>query len=86
MKNRYEFIKKIYKEYIIFILKKNKYYVFNNDEKICKLFNINYYNIDNFNINYIVLNNLDISKKVSYDDNKYYEYLIKYILISIVKK
>ena len=76
MKNRYEFIKKIYKEYIIFILKKNKYYIFNNDEKICKL----------FDINYIALNNLDIIKKISYNDNKYYEYLIKYILISIVKK
>lgn len=86
MKNRYEFIKKLYKEYIIFIIKKNKYYVFNNDKKICEIYNINYYNIDKFNINYLVLNNLDIIKLVKYDNNKYYEYLIKSILINIIIK
>ena len=85
MKNRYEFIKNIYKDYVIFIIKKDKYYTFNNDKLICDIYNINIENIDKKEINYITLDNLDIIKINKDDNNKYYEYLIKSIIISLVR-
>lgn len=86
MKNRYEFIKKIYKDYIIFVVKKDKYYTLKNDELICKCYGINLFNINKYNLNYLVLDNLDIIEIENYDDNKYYDYLIKSILIEVIKK
>ena len=86
MKNRYDFIKNIYKDYIIFIVKKDKYYTFKNDELICKYFNINLNNIDKYNLNYLVLDHLDIIEIKEYDNNKYYEYLIKSIFIDVINK
>ena len=85
MKNRYDFIKNIYKDYIIFIVKKDKYYTFKNDELICKCFNVSFNNISKYNLNYLVLDNLDIVEIKEYDNNKYYEYLIKSILIKIIE-
>ena len=86
MKNRYEFIKKIYKDYIIFIVKKDKYYTLDNDKLICNYYDINIKNINKFNINYLVLDNLDIVEIKEYNDNSYYEYLIKSIIINTLHK
>ena len=41
--------------------------------------------IDKKEINYIILDNLDIIKINKDDNNKYYEYLIKGIIISLVR-
>ena len=86
MKNRFEFIKNIYKDYIIFILKKDKYYIFNNDKLICNCYDININNINKYNINYLIIDNLDVIEIRECDNNLYYEYLIKSILISVIKK
>jgi len=86
MKNIYKFIKNIYKDYIIFIVKKDKYYTFKNDELICKCFNVSLDNINKYNLNYLVLDNLDIIEIKEYDNNKYYEYLIKNIFINVINK
>lgn len=86
MRNRYEFVKKLYKDYIIFIVKKDKYYTLDNDNLICKNYNININNINKYNLNYLILDNLDIVKIKEYDNNLYYEYLIKSIFIDLIKK
>lgn len=86
MKNRFEFIKNIYKDYIIFIVKKDKYYMFGNDALICKHFDIDVRNVKKININYLILDNLDIIEIKKYDNNLYYEYLIKSLIINYVLK
>ncbi len=75
MKNRYNFAKMCYKEYVILILKNRKLYTYN-EENI--LYNIKYINkLKELHINYVILDNLDIIKQ-EYNDNKYQEYYIKY--------
>lgn len=86
MKNRFDFIKKIYSEYIILIIKNNKYYVFSYDKKICDYFDININNIDKFNINYLILDNLNIIYIKEFKDNKYNLYLLRYFIISLINR
>ena len=60
MKNRYDFAKICYKEYVILILKNNKLYTYN-EEGI--LYNFKYINkVKELHINYIILDNLDVYK------------------------
>lgn len=81
--NRYYFIKKMYKNYIIFIFKKGKYYAYEIDKKIINNLNINYYKkIDKYKINYLLIKNLDIVLKKDYVNNNYNKYLI----ISLIKE
>ena len=55
MKERYNVLKHIYQNYLILIIKNNKYYTFDEDKLI-----FNYLKRKLNNINYIILNNLDI--------------------------
>ena len=58
MKERYEVIKKLYQNYLILLIKNNKYYTFDEDKII-----FNYLKRKLNNINYIILDNLDIIVK-----------------------
>ena len=77
MNERYQIIKKLYTDYIIFIkTKKGTYKTMNIDNDIVKQFDIK-------NVNCIYLNNLDIEEIKEYDNNKYREYFLKTKLIKI---
>lgn len=82
MYNRYSFTKKIYKDYLILIKRKNKYYTFNKDKKILNYINFKnkVYIIKKKQINYLILDDLDIIDIIKYKDNNYNKYLyISYI-------
>ena len=57
MKERYNVLKHIYQNYLILIIKNNKYYNFDEDKLIYTYINRN---LNKHEINYIILNNLDI--------------------------
>lgn len=89
MKSRYNFTKNIYKEYIVLILKNNKYYSFDKDKKILNYisFSNKLYLLRKYSINFIVLDDLEIIGIGRYENNNYYKYLtlsyIKDILLRI---
>ena len=68
MKERYNVLKHIYQNYLILIIKNNKYYTFDEDKL---LFNYINKNLNKYEINYIILNNLDIIIKKEYENNNY---------------
>lgn len=78
--NRYNFIKKMYPDYLILLVSKNNYTSFYLDKLI-----YSYYldKVFKLNINYIILDGLDIIKKVKFTNNKYY-YYSKLVLIKEV--
>ena len=79
MNERYNIIKNLYKDYIIFIkTKKGKYKTLSFDKEILK-----YFNVDNLNCLY--LNNLEIEEIHKYDNNRYNEYYLKTKLIKIME-
>ena len=77
MINRYNFTKNVYKDYLIIIRRKNKYYTFSKDKKILNYINFKdkIYVIKKKHINYLVLDNLDIIDITKYDNNNYNKYL-----------
>lgn len=77
MINRYNFTKNVYKDYLIIIRRKNKYYTFSKDKKILNYINFKdkIYVIKKKQINYLVLDNLDIIDITKYDNNNYNKYL-----------
>ena len=81
MKERYEVIKKLYPNYLILIIKNNKYYTFDEDKLI-----FNYLKRKFNNINYIILNNLDIIIKKEYENNNYLYCYTKYKLINLLER
>ncbi len=78
--NRYNFIKKMYPDYLILLVSKNNYTSFYLDKLI-----YSYYldKVFKLNINYIILDGLDIIKKVKFSNNRYY-YYSKLVLIKEV--
>lgn len=78
--NRYNFIKKMYPDYLILLVSKNNYTSFYLDKLI-----YSYYldKVFKLTINYIILDGLDIIKKVEFTNNKYY-YYSKLVLIKEV--
>lgn len=82
MKSRYDFTKNIYKDYVVLIYKKKKYYSYDKDRRILDYikFNNKLYILKKYNINFIVLDDLEIIGIVHYEINNYYKYLfISYI-------
>ena len=71
MKERYEVIKKLYPNYLILLIKNNKYYTFDEDKLI---------------FNYIILDNVDIIVKKEYENNNYLNYYFKINLINILER
>ena len=74
MKERYNVLKHIYQNYLILIIKNNKYYTYINR------------NLNKHEINYIILNNLDIMVKKEYENNNYLNYYFKVNLINILER
>ena len=83
MKERYEVIKKLYPNYLILLIKNNKYYTFDEDKLIYTYINRN---LNKHEINYIILNNLDIIIKKEYGNNYYLNYYFKINLINILER
>ena len=83
MKERYEVIKKLYPNYLILLIKNNKYYTFDEDKLIYTYINRN---LNKHEINYIILNNLDIIIKKEYENNNYINYYFKVNLINILER
>lgn len=81
MKERYNVLKHIYPNYLILIIKNNKYYNFDEDKLI-----FNYLKRKLNNINYIILDNLDIIVKKEYENNNYLNYYFKINLINILER
>lgn len=81
MKERYEVIKKLYPNYLILLVKNNKYITFNEDKLI-----YNYLNKKLININYIILDNLEIIDKKEYENNNYMYYYLKVKLINAIER
>ena len=77
MKNKYYFFKRLYKDFvIIFIDKDNKIRSYEVDSMLLKY-------IKNEDISYVMVSNDFVVNVVSRSNNKYYEYLIKELLIKI---
>ena len=85
---RYKFIKKIYKDYIVLITKKNKIITYSKDKELLMYLNINRLEeLKNYNINYIIV---DKNNEVFYEyksiNNNYNYYLMKYTIINFIKR
>ena len=76
---RYEITKKFYKHYIIYILVKGKYRLYNVDKEISNNFKLD-------RVNVIKLNNLDIESIVEYRDNRYVNLFANAITLTIIIK
>ncbi len=77
MKNKYYFFKRLYKDFvIIFIDKDNNIRSYEVDNMLLKY-------IKNEDISYVMISNDFVVNVVSRCNNKYYEYLIKELLIKI---
>lgn len=77
MKNKYYFFKRLYKDFvIIFIDKDNNIRSYEVDNMLLKY-------IKNEDISYVSVTNDFVVDVVSRCNNKYYEYLIKELLIKI---
>lgn len=83
MKERYDVLKHIYQNYLILIIKNNKYYTFDEYKMI---FNYINRNLNKYEINYIILDNLDIIVKKEYENNNYLNYYFKINLINILER
>lgn len=79
MYNRYLFAKNIYKDYVILIAKKGKYYSFDKDKRILDYINPKngkiIYILKKFSINFVVLDDLEILGIGKFKINNYYKYL-----------
>lgn len=76
---RYEITKNFYKHYIIYILVKDKYRLYNVDKEISNNFKLD-------RVNIIKLNNLDIESIIEYEDNRYVNLYAKTKIIKIINR
>ena len=82
--NRYSFTKEVYPNYVVLLVKKNKYYSYSIDRKVLDYikFKDKTYILRKKHINYLVLDELDIVEKYEYSDNQ----LDRYIYLVNMKK
>ena len=75
--NRYCFTKKVYPNYLVLLLKKDKYYSYGIDSKVLEYikFKNRTYILRKKKINYLVLDELDIVEKYDYVDNEINRYI-----------
>ena len=70
--NRYSFTKEVYPDYVVLLLRKDKYYSYGKDRKVLEYIKFN--NKTNIlrkkKINYLVLDELDIVEKFECIDNE----------------
>ena len=79
MKNKYYFLKRLYKDYVIVFIKNGKYKSYGSDRDLIKY-------IKNNDVSYVIVDN---TFKVSVVDvnqnNNYYKYLIREFLKKYIK-
>ena len=82
--NRYSFTKEVYPNYVVLLVKKNKYYSYSIDRKVLDYikFKDKTYILRKKHINYLVLDELDIVEKYEYSNNQ----LDRYIYLVDMKK
>lgn len=87
MKNRYIFFKRLYKDYLLLLIKKDKLLSFNIDNRIISILSSSSNNIlevlTTNSINYIIVDNLDIKEIKSFTNNSYNLYKKKAYLITL---
>lgn len=85
--NRYRFTKNLYKDYVIILVKKNKYYSFDKDKDLLEYikFKDKLYILRKKKINYLILDELDIIEKYEYQDNQLNRYLYMMYIDKILK-
>ena len=85
---RYNFIKNIYKDYIVLITKKNKIITYDKDKELLDFLNIkDLRELKKYNINYIIIDkNNEIFYRYNSINNNYNYYLIKYIITNFIKR
>ena len=86
MKNRYNELKYLYRDYIIVFKCKNKYKIRYIDKEICDYLNMRKLKyLKKYNINYLIINNLDIEVINEYENNRYSEFYLKVKLTDTIK-
>ena len=73
VRNRYEIVRKYYKDCVILILIRKKLYIYK-DNILVDFKSIN--RLKELHINYIILDNLEVIER-KYEDNNYEEYYLK---------
>ena len=87
LKTRHQFIKRIYKDYIIIYIKNNNYYIYNYEFLSLFKDKLNIINkLNKYHVNYIIIDNMNIIEKKSFNDNNYYRYMYKYMIYKIITK
>ncbi len=81
MKEKIKLLKELYPESLIYMLKKGKYHLNDDDKDIVKTFNK-----EIANTNYVILENLDIIYTKIYLNNNYNNLFLKTKLINIIKR
>ena len=77
-------MKRLYPNYVIIILKKDKYITFDIDNKIFNLLDSSFNNLDKNYINYLIIDNLNIIKISIYINNRYLELEKRVELLSAI--
>ena len=86
LKTKYNFLKRLYPVDVILFYKDGKYLLYGNDRYITVIIN-DYFIVDKCeknHINYLIIDNLTIIKRIIYDNNRFYEYLFKGLLIDVL--
>ena len=87
MKNRYLFFKRLYKDYLLLLIKKDKLLSFNIDNRIISILSSSSNNIlevlTTNSINYIIVDNLGIIEIKTFTNNSYNLYKKKAYLITL---
>ncbi len=80
MKEKIKLLKELYPNFLIYVLKKEKYRLNNIDRNIVEIFAKE---LDN--TNYVIVDNLDIRDKKIYLNNNYNNLFLKIKLINIIE-
>ena len=80
--SRYLFIKKMYPDYLVFILNKDKLVTYNNDLKIYNMLESEFFSKS---INYLILDGLEIKELRTFSNNNYFYYFKISLLKEVVK-
>lgn len=93
---RYYFLKKIYPNYLLlFKTNKNKLgyrtfgydkYILDGIRKYTTSINVIINRLNKYNINYIMIDNLEITKIKSNKNNKYVDYLYRFMVLNIMSR
>jgi len=89
LKTRYQFIKRLYPNYVlVFVVKHKKYHLVEEQMRFLKIFKKKNIidTLEFYHINYLVVDNLSIIKRKDYSDNRYLELLKKAIIIEIMNR